>query len=286
MNNLQLINTKEFNGMSCDVYSDGNILYMNRTQIGRALGYAEPRKMVAKIHERHKERLDRYSVLINMDRVPQFGVRGVVNNSSAITTPLDPRGTDDNIMYLYNQRGIMEICRWSRQPLADKFMDWAWDIIEAYRDGSLAVVQPAQQTPMLTEGQIEQIIDEKLSQFKSDALAELKADMEHKYEELLKPAKFNITSTTKTVVQEPMDIMREAITPLAERLNDNSVGHNLTFRRVYAAMDVSWQVRQSRYRNQHGNKNRPSKIKLIADDPKLMKMFMAVVNDMKSQFEA
>ena len=51
-------------------------------------------------------------------------------------------------------------------------------------------------------------------------------------------------------------------------------------------MDVSWQVRQSRYRNKHGNKNQPSKIKLIADDPKLMKMFMAVVNDMKSQLES
>ena len=263
MNNLQLINTKEFNGMSCDVYDDGQRICMSRVQIGRALGYDDPSKAIDNIHQRHSDRLDGFSTTLKMRAV-------------------DGKMRDT---MLYNQRGIMEICRWSRQPLADKFMDWVWDIIEAYRDGSLAVVQPIQQTPMLTEGQIEQIIDEKFSQFKSDALSELKADMEHKYEELLKPAKFNITSTTKTVVQEPMDIMREAITPLAERLGDNSVGHNLTFRKVYAAMDVSWQVRQSRYRNKHGNKNQPSKIKLIADDPKLMKMFMAVVNDMKSQLE-
>ena len=26
-----------------------------------------------------------------------------------------------------------EICRWSRQPLANKFMDWVWDIVEKYR---------------------------------------------------------------------------------------------------------------------------------------------------------
>ena len=264
MNNLQLINTKEFNGMSCDVYDDGNRIYMTRKQIGEALGYNDPQKAIDNIHQKHRYRLN------------------------SLTIPLKTRGVtgQEYDTMLYNQRGIMEICRWSRQPLANKFMDWVWDIIEAYRDGSLAVVQPVQRALMLTEGQIEQIIDEKLSQFKSDALSELKADMEHKYEELLKPAKFNITSTTKTVVQEPMDIMREAITPLAERLGDNSVGHNLTFRKVYAAMDVSWQVRQSRYRNKHGNKNRPSKIKLIADDPKLMKMFMSVVSDMKSQLES
>ena len=33
MNNLQLINTKEFNGMICDVYDDGNRIYMTRKQI-------------------------------------------------------------------------------------------------------------------------------------------------------------------------------------------------------------------------------------------------------------
>lgn len=27
----------------------------------------------------------------------------------------------------------MEICRWSRQPKANLFMDWVWDIVEKYR---------------------------------------------------------------------------------------------------------------------------------------------------------
>ena len=187
MNNLHLANTEKFNGISCDVYEDGSKIYMSRKQIGEALGYGAPQKAIDNIYQKHRDRLE------------------------CMAVTLKTRATDGKTYdtMLYNQRGIMEICRWSRQPLADKFMDWVWDIIEAYRDGSLAVVHPTQQTPMLTEGQIEQIIDEKLSQFKSDALSELKADMEHKYEELLKPAKFNITSTTKTVVQEPMDIMRE-----------------------------------------------------------------------------
>jgi len=37
----------------------------------------------------------------------------------------------------YTERGIMEICRWSRQPKANLFMDWVWDVIEAYRHNEL-----------------------------------------------------------------------------------------------------------------------------------------------------
>ena len=127
------------------------------------------------------------------------------------------------------------------------------------------------------------MIEEKLSQFKADALAELKADMTQRYEALLNPATFNITSTTKTAIQDPIDIIHEAIAPLAKALNDNSVGYNCTYRKVYARMGVSWPVRQSRYRNAHGNKNKPSKLRLIADDQKLLKMFITVVNDIKDE---
>lgn len=31
----------------------------------------------------------------------------------------------------------MEICRWSRQPKANLFMDWVLDVIEAYRHNEL-----------------------------------------------------------------------------------------------------------------------------------------------------
>ena len=37
----------------------------------------------------------------------------------------------------YTDRGIMEICRHSRQSKADSFMDWVWDIIHKYRNGEL-----------------------------------------------------------------------------------------------------------------------------------------------------
>ena len=36
------------------------------------------------------------------------------------------------INFLIIIQGIMEICRWSRQPKANLFMDWVWDIVEKY----------------------------------------------------------------------------------------------------------------------------------------------------------
>lgn len=249
MTNLQIINTNNFNGISCDVYSDGNRIFMTRTQIGQALGYENPSDAIELIHRRHKDRLTPFSVTFKLT------------------------GTDGKMYdtYLYNQRGIMEICRWSRQPIADKFMDWVWDIIEAYRDGTLLPSQSKQIPTALTDEYIIQMIDDKFSQLKSELQEELKS---------IQQPTLSITTTTKATVQSPEDIIRETIEPLAKLLNDNSKGYNCTFRKVYSAMDVSWSHRQSRYKNKHNNKNKPSKLKLITEDSKLLKMFISTVDDM------
>ena len=44
----------------------------------------------------------------------------------------------------YTERGIMEICRWSRQKNANIFMDWVWDIIEKYRHSNLNITSNMQ----------------------------------------------------------------------------------------------------------------------------------------------
>ena len=249
MTNLQIINTNDFNGISCDVYSDGNRIFMTRTQIGQALGYENSSDAIELIHRRHKDRLTPFSVTFKLT-----GTDGKMYNT-----------------YLYNQRGIMEICRWSRQPIADKFMDWVWDIIEAYRDGTLIPSQSKQIPTALTDEYIIQMIDDKFSQLKSELQEELKS---------IQQPTLSITTTTKATVQSPEDIIRETIEPLAKLLNDNSKGYNCTFRKVYSAMDVSWSHRQSRYKNKHNNKNKPSKLKLITEDSKLLKMFISTVDDM------
>lgn len=121
MKDLNLVATNNFDGILCDLYEENDSFYMTRKQIGQALGYEDPQKAVDKIHDRHKERLDAMSV----------------------TTSL---GATDGKYYktrLYNERGIMEICRWSRQPKADLFMDWVWDLVQLYRRNKKLV--PARQ---------------------------------------------------------------------------------------------------------------------------------------------
>lgn len=66
---------------------------------------------------------------------------------------------------------------------------------------------------------------------------------------------------------------REIIQPLAKLYGDNSVGYNGTYRKVYRSMDVSWNNRQTRYKNKKGNKTKPSKFKLLESDKKLLRMF-------------
>ena len=113
MNNLKLITTENFGNISCDFYRNMNDdILLTREQIGSALEYSHPDIVLGKIHNRHKDRLDQFSVLTKL-----------------VST--DGKEYD---MYLYTQKGVMEICRWSTKKKANQFMDWCWDVIEKYRN--------------------------------------------------------------------------------------------------------------------------------------------------------
>lgn len=119
-NNLKLITTETFGDLSCNFYCNMNDdILLTREQIGSALEYSNPNIALSKIHKKHSDRLDQLSV---------------------VTKLVSTDGKSYETM-LYTQRGIMEICRWSRQPKADIFMDWVWDIIEKYRANELVPVQ-------------------------------------------------------------------------------------------------------------------------------------------------
>lgn len=112
MSNMKLVTTETFGEVPCDFYRNmNNDILLTRNQIGTALEYAYPDDAISKIHSRHKDRLDQFSVLAKL------------------------ASTDgkEYETYLYTERGIMEICRWSSKPLANKFMDWCWNIVEKYR---------------------------------------------------------------------------------------------------------------------------------------------------------
>lgn len=123
---LTLATQKPFGSLTCDFYkNDSNEFYMTREQVGQALEYKDPAKSIAKIHERNPDRLNPLS--------------GVVS----LTTP----GGQQNI-FVYNLRGTMEICRLSRQPKADKFMDFVWDVMESLYAGRNVLATPDQQTAL------------------------------------------------------------------------------------------------------------------------------------------
>lgn len=116
MSNLKLITTENFGDLSCNFYRNMNDdILLTREQIGTALEYSYPDDALAKIHRRHKDRL---------------------NNLSVVAKLASTDGKEYDTI-LYTQRGVMEICRWSNKPKANLFMDWVWDIIEKYRNNEL-----------------------------------------------------------------------------------------------------------------------------------------------------
>lgn len=116
MTNLKLITTETFGDLSCNFYRNMNDdVLLTREQIGIALDYKYPDDALSKIHKRHSDRLDTLSTVARL-------------------------ASTDGKYYdtiLYNERGVMEICRWSNKPKANLFMDWVWDIIEKYRRNEL-----------------------------------------------------------------------------------------------------------------------------------------------------
>lgn len=113
MSNLTLITTETFNNLPCNFYRNMNDdILLTREQIGQALEYTDPMVAIGKIHNRHSDRLD------------QFSFTNLVNGHQ---------------IYYYTEKGVMEICRWSKSKRANEFMDWVWDIIEKYRHNELTL---------------------------------------------------------------------------------------------------------------------------------------------------
>ena len=126
MSTLKLVTTETFNNLSCNFYRNMNDdILLTREQIGQALEYSDPAKAIQKIHLKHQDRLEELCIRIKSDTIDHHRNGGSRNNN-LITERV-----------YYTERGVMEICRWSRQPKANIFMDWVWDIVEKYRHNDL-----------------------------------------------------------------------------------------------------------------------------------------------------
>ena len=123
-NSMTIITSKPFGALNVDVYqNDKHQYYMTREQIGTALEYSDPRIAIYKIHQRNADRLDPLSSVTKL--VTQVG-----------------NHTEERELFCYNLRGVMEICRFSRQPKADAFMDFCWDIMESLMRGDSVLATP------------------------------------------------------------------------------------------------------------------------------------------------
>ena len=139
MNELVLVKQAEFDGVGLDCYvkptqEDKGDFWATREQIGRLLEYEEPMKAVAKIHERHSERLDKFSTIVKLTTVE--GGREVSRE-----------------VIVYSFKGLLEICRYSNQPKADAVMDWLFEVAdEIRRTGSYSLKKrkTAKKKPALT----------------------------------------------------------------------------------------------------------------------------------------
>lgn len=122
MKTFKNIATKSFDGVECNFYSNNGQMYMTGNQIGRALGYNNPDDAIGLIHNEHSDRMNKFSIPFRLK-----GSNGELYDTIA-----------------YSQQGIFEICRWSQQIKVNAFMDWVWDIMESYHNGTLEKTQKLQ----------------------------------------------------------------------------------------------------------------------------------------------
>ena len=113
---LQLATTRVLNGNELACYVEDKPqndydFWVSRRQIGEFLEYADPLHAIKLIHKRNKERLDKFS------RVVQ----------------LEPPSGGKQMTTVYSFKGLLEICRFSNQPLANQVIDVLWNIAEEIR---------------------------------------------------------------------------------------------------------------------------------------------------------
>lgn len=123
-NPMTVITSKPFGALNVDVYqNDKHQYYITREQIGAALEYNNPNKAIQNIHVKNTDRLDPLSTFLKLRKV-EGGI------------------TKEREYIVYSLRGVMEICRLSRQPKADAFMDFCWDIMESLMCGDSVLATP------------------------------------------------------------------------------------------------------------------------------------------------
>lgn len=159
-NPMTVITSKPFGVLNVDVYqNDKHQYYMTREQIGAALEYNNPNKAIQNIHVKNTDRLDPLSTFLKLRKV-EGGI------------------TKEREYIVYSLRGVMEICCLSRQPKADAFMDFCWDIMESLMRGDTVLA-----TPQMDAALSKEFIDVRLHAL-FDSMKNLQSELDSTRKEL------------------------------------------------------------------------------------------------------
>lgn len=210
-NPMTVITSKPFGALNVDVYqNDKHQYYMTREQIGTALEYNNPSKAIQNIHVKNADRLDQLSSFLNL--------RNEVGNHTQMRQ-----------MYVYSLRGVMEICRLSRQPKADAFMDFCWDIMESLMRGDTVLA-----TPQMDAALSKEFIDVRLHAL-FDSMKNLQSELDSTRKDLSEQIEearvtsneaLNVISSVSQCVHQIKDkqmddaIKSKSYTPRAEQISD------------------------------------------------------------------
>lgn len=214
-NPMTVITSKPFGALNVDVYqNDKHQYYMTREQIGRALECKEPRKYIAKIHERNADRLDPLNSVVNL------------------TTEVG-NYTQERQTYMYSLRGVMEICRLSRQPKADAFMDFCWDIMESLMRGDSVLA-----TPQMDAALSKEFIDVRLHAL-FDSVKNLQSELDSTKKDL--SDRIEETRATSNEALNVISSVSQCVHQIKDKQMDNAIrSKNYTPRNVFREEMSDW----------------------------------------------
>lgn len=214
-NPMTVIISKPFGALNVDVYqNDKHQYYMTREQIGTALEYSDPRIAIYKIHQRNADRLDPLSSVTKL--VTQVG-----------------NHTEERELFCYNLRGVMEICRFSRQPKADAFMDFCWDIMESLMRGDSVLATPKMDVALSKE-----FIDVRLHAL-FDSMKNLQSELDSTRKDLSE--QIEEARATSNEALNVISSVSQCVHQIKDKQMDNAIrAKNYTPRNVFQDETSEW----------------------------------------------
>lgn len=214
-NPMTVITSKPFGVLNVDVYqNDKHQYYMTREQIGTALEYSDPRIAIYKIHQRNADRLDPLSSVTKL--VTQVG-----------------NHTEERELFCYNLRGVMEICRFSRQPKADAFMDFCWDIMESLMRGDSVLA-----TPKMDAALSKEFIDVRLHAL-FDSMKNLQSELDSTRKDLSE--QIEEARATSNEALNVISSVSQCVHQIKDKQMDNAIrAKNYTPRNVFQDETSEW----------------------------------------------